>query len=71
MHYGFARALAGAGRLDEAIAHYEQALRLAPDFAEAHSDLALALRQAGRMSEADAHYQEATRLNARGAPAQN
>ena len=35
--------LAQAGRLPEAIAHYEQALRIKPDYAEAHNNLGIAL----------------------------
>ena len=67
-HNSYGRALAVAGRLDEAIAQYEEALRLAPELADAHLNLALALRQAGRQQEADAHYREAMRLNPPGPP---
>jgi tetratricopeptide (TPR) repeat protein len=51
------------GRLAEAIAHYETALRLKPDYAEAHSYLANALAATpGRSAEAIAHYETALRL---------
>jgi Flp pilus assembly protein TadD len=40
--------LAGRGRIDEAIRQYEAALRLKPDLAEAHDNLALVLAHRGR-----------------------
>ena len=51
------------GRLPDAIAHYEAALRSTPDYAEAHNNLANALTQLpGRLPEAIAHYEAALRL---------
>jgi tetratricopeptide (TPR) repeat protein len=51
------------GRLADAIAHYETALRLKPDYAEAHSDLANALAaMPGRSTDAIAHREAALRL---------
>jgi tetratricopeptide (TPR) repeat protein len=51
------------GRSDEAIAHFEAALRLKPDFVEAHYNLAYALLAVpGRLGEAIAQYEEALRL---------
>ena len=51
------------GRQQEAIAYFEETLRLSPDFAEAHNNLGAALAQLpGRLEEAIAHYQEAVRL---------
>jgi Flp pilus assembly protein TadD len=50
------------GRLNEAIAQYEEALRLKPDYVEAHYDLGNALISAGRAPEAIAQYGEALRL---------
>jgi Flp pilus assembly protein TadD len=63
MHNTYGRALATNGRPDAAIPHFETALRLNPDFADAHLNLALALRQLGRTQEAASHYSEAVRLN--------
>jgi protein O-mannosyl-transferase len=54
--------LADAGRAREAIARYEQALRLKPDFAPAHLNLGNALSRMGRLPEAVQHYEEALRL---------
>ena len=51
------------GRLDEAIARFEEALRLEPGYADAHFDLGLALSKIpGRRDEAIAHYETALRL---------
>jgi tetratricopeptide (TPR) repeat protein len=48
--------VAQEGRLPEAIAHYEAALRLHPDYSEAQLNLGNALLQAGRYAEAVGHY---------------
>jgi Flp pilus assembly protein TadD len=71
-HNGLGFALARAGHTPEAIAQYEAALRLKPDYAEAHYNLGIyaeshnnlgsALGSAGHMSEAIAHFKEALRL---------
>ena len=50
-------ALAGRGRIDEAIGHYEQAVKLRPDYAEAHYNLGLVLAGRGRIDEAAAQFQ--------------
>ena len=55
--------LANAGQLQEAIEHYQQALRLKPDYAEAHNNLGTALVDTGRPQEAIEHYRQALRLN--------
>ncbi len=60
-----------AGRVAEAIAQYEQALRFKPASAEAHSDLGNALVQAGRFSEAIAECQTALELKPGYAYAEN
>jgi hypothetical protein len=44
---------------DEAIAEFREALRLKPDFAEAHTNIGLALQAEGRLDEAIAEYREA------------
>jgi tetratricopeptide (TPR) repeat protein len=50
-----------AGQLDEAIAHFEAAVRIRPSSAHAHNNLANALRSAGREREAVAHYEASLR----------
>lgn len=50
------------GRLAQAEACFKEALRLQPDYAEAHNDLANTLRLQGRLAEAVASYRDALRL---------
>lgn len=54
-----------AGRSDEAIAEYEQALRVEPGFATAHRNLGVALLRRGRVEEAAAHLSAAQRSDSR------
>ena len=51
-----------AGRVPDAVAQLEEALRLKPDDAEAHSNMASALQFQGRLAEALQHAREAERL---------
>jgi tetratricopeptide (TPR) repeat protein len=53
----------GMGRLDEAIAEYREAIRINPNFAEAHTNLGRALRDKGQLDEAIAECREAVRLS--------
>jgi protein O-mannosyl-transferase len=55
-------ALCEDGMVDEAIAHFQKALRLNPGNAMAHSNLAAALRKKNRIDEAITQFQEALRL---------
>jgi tetratricopeptide (TPR) repeat protein len=56
-------ALFQAGRLREAIGHFQQALRLkSDDHAEAHYNLGLALAQLGRPQDAVGEFQQALRI---------
>ena len=50
------------GQPDEAIRQFQEAIRLKPDYAEAHSNLGTAFFQQGRADEAIRQYQEALRL---------
>jgi tetratricopeptide (TPR) repeat protein len=53
-----------AGRLTEAIAEFEAALRLRPDYAEAQNNLGVALTQIpARAAEAPAHFQAAVKID--------
>jgi tetratricopeptide (TPR) repeat protein len=58
----YANLLSGQGRLDDAIGHYEAALRLAPTYPEIHYNLADALVKTGRGREAVGEYEAALRL---------
>ncbi len=58
-HLSFAHFLTVRGRFDEAVAHYEKALEIRPDDAEAHNNLGLALAGCGQIDEAIDHYQKA------------
>ena len=49
-------------RVPEAIGHYEQALRVEPQYAEARNNLGNALALTGRVGEAIEQYREAIRL---------
>ena len=54
-----ALALGGQATIDEAIEHFQQALRINPELAEAHSNLGLALVRQGKLAEAIEHFQQA------------
>ncbi|HXM42930.1 MAG TPA: tetratricopeptide repeat protein [Bryobacteraceae bacterium] len=65
-HNNLGVALAKDGRTPDAIAEYQTALRLKPDYAEPHNNLATILsREPGRMPEAIAEAREALRLKPR------
>jgi Flp pilus assembly protein TadD len=51
-----------AGRIPEAVAQLDEALRLNPDDAEAHSNLGIALQLQGRLGDALTELREAARL---------
>jgi tetratricopeptide (TPR) repeat protein len=53
---------AGAGRYDDALAAYADALRLCPDFVEAHNNAGILLGALGRLDEAILHLERAAAL---------
>ncbi len=61
-HFFLATALAKEGHLEEAVNHYQQALRIEPEFAEAYEGLGQALNQSGKREEAIQHYEQALRI---------
>ena len=62
-HFFLGMTARAAGRTDDAMAHYEQALALSPQLAEAHMNVASLLSQMpGREEEALEHYAKALEL---------
>jgi len=51
--------------LDEAMAAYERAVAIDPDYWVAHQNLGALYKQTGRLSEAVEHFKKATRLSAK------
>jgi tetratricopeptide (TPR) repeat protein len=70
-HNNLGVALAGQGRLAEAVAEYQRTLAIKPDYATAHNNLGLALAAQGRLAEAVPHYERALELQPDFAEAQN
>jgi tetratricopeptide (TPR) repeat protein len=62
---GMGLALSDAGRRDEAIEHYKEALRLEPASVHAHYNLGIELAEAGKLEEAMFQFNEALKLNPR------
>ena len=60
--YNLGLALGRSGKISPAIAHFQRAVQLKPDFAEAHNYLGTALLQAGKVPEAIEQYREALRI---------
>jgi tetratricopeptide (TPR) repeat protein len=60
--YNLGLALGKAGKISPAIAHFQRAVQLKPDFAETHNYLGTALLQAGKASEAVEQYRQALRI---------
>jgi tetratricopeptide (TPR) repeat protein len=62
-HNNLGIALLKTGNVDEAMVHYQKALEINPDFAEAHNNLGNFLFQKGSVDEAMVHYQKALEIN--------
>ena len=61
-HFDLANALLGKGQTTEAVAQYQEALRIDPDLVEVHFNLGNALRRAGKFEEAIWQYQQALKF---------
>jgi len=57
-HNNLALLFSDRGRTDEAMAHYQKAIELKPDFFQAHNNLGILLADRGRTDEAIAHYRK-------------
>ena len=58
-HNALGMALTGDGKMAEAVAHFREAVRLRPDYAEAHNSLGNAFFQQQNWKEAQSHYMHA------------
>ncbi len=61
-HLNLGVALAQAGRVEEAVEHLEDALRIKPGYADVHFNLGLALVLLGKIPEAMSHWEQALRI---------
>jgi tetratricopeptide (TPR) repeat protein len=61
-HNNLGNALLKTGDVDEAMVHFQKALEIKPDFAEAHNNLGNFLFQKGSVDEATVHYQKALEI---------
>jgi len=70
-HNNLGTALLKTGNADEAMVHYQMALEIKPDYAEAHYNLGYALLKMGNVDEAIAHFQKALQIKPDYAEAHN
>jgi tetratricopeptide (TPR) repeat protein len=70
-HNNIGNALAGQGKIDEAIAHYWESLKIHPGWAPVHNNLGNALAKRGKTDEAITHYMQALRIDPGFAEAHN
>ena len=61
-HYDAGLALQEQGNLEEAIFHFETAIKIDPRFAQSHKNLGIALTKLGKTEEAEIHFQAAREL---------
>lgn len=69
MHFCIAGPLCEQGKLNEAVYHYSEAIRIRPDYHAALNGLGVALYKAGRVDEAIGYYKRALELNPNSAEA--
>ncbi len=51
------------GNRDQAVNRLEEALKIAPDFYQAHNDIGVLYKEAGRLEDAEEHFMRAHQLN--------
>ncbi len=61
-HNNLGKALADHGQIESAIAHYQKALEIKPDYVMPHYNLGSALADHGQIESAIAHYQKALEI---------
>src|SRR5574341_2585089 len=69
-HNNLGIVLANQGKLDQAIAHYQEALRVRPTYSKGHDNLGVALAKQGRLAAAEQEFTLAVRYNPANAAAQ-
>ena len=63
-HYNLGVTLSKSNRLPEAVAQFDAALRIKPDYAEAHNNLGVVLSRMGsHLPEAIEHFESAVRIS--------
>ena len=70
-HNNLGNALLQKGNVEEAIAHFQKALEINPNYTIAHNNLGNALIRKGSVDEAIAHYQRALQITPDSAEAHN
>ena len=70
-HYNLGVALTGRGQVDKAIAQYQKALEIKPNYANAHNNLGVALTDRKQVDSAIAHYQRSLEIRPDYAEAHN
>jgi protein O-mannosyl-transferase len=70
-HANLGNALLKTGRVDEAITHFEEAIRIQPNYSDAQNELGYVLLQRDQVEDAIQHLRKALELSPHHAPARN
>jgi len=62
VNYNLGLSLQGLGRFEEAVEAYQKAVRIAPEFADAHDRLGYVLQSLGRHQDATVHFQAVLKI---------
>ena len=69
-YFNLGMTLKATGQLELAVAHYQQAIQLNPNYAEAHQSLAVALLKLGQVGESLEAFRRAIALHEQRNPAE-